>query len=127
MQKSEEDLNEQEEKDRADLEAVNELLNYASSKLIPVLSSTPLNRQSITVAQMMLETAKTKHQQTMDSLDKIRKKQKFLDKTTHSLLEKALPSKEMSEKKRKHESEKNCDKKLKTKPLGKNYKVQTFW
>ena len=73
---------------------------------------------------MILETTKTKHQQAMDSLDNIRKKQKSLDKITHNLLEKALPSKEMPEKRRK--SEENSDKKLKTKPLGKKCKDKLF-
>ena len=45
----------------------------------------------------------------MYSLEKIRKKQKYLDKTTNNLLEKALPSKEMPEKK--SESEEESDKK----------------
>ena len=51
---------EQEEKDRVDLEAADELFNEASSKLNHSLSSTPLNKLSVTVAQMMLETAKAK-------------------------------------------------------------------
>ena len=34
---------------------------------------------------MMLDTAKSKHQQAMDLLDSIREKQKSLDKTTHKL------------------------------------------
>ena len=76
---------EQEEKARADLEADDELLYEASSKLNHTLSSTSLTKQIVTVAQMMLETAKTKCQPVMDSLDKIRKKQKYLDNTTHSL------------------------------------------
>ena len=58
---------EQEEKARADLEADDELLNEASSKLNYALSSTPLKKHSFTVAQMMLETAKTNCQQAMDS------------------------------------------------------------
>ena len=49
---------EQEEKARANLEAADELLNEASPKLNRTLSSTPLNKHSVTVAQMMLETAK---------------------------------------------------------------------
>ena len=69
----------------------------------------------------MLETAKTK---TSVTLDKIRKKQKSLGKTTHSLLEKALPSKEIPEKKRK--SEENSDLKTGNRTIGKKTKVQTF-
>ena len=86
-------------------------MSEASSELNYTLSSTPLNKQSITVAHVMLEIAKSKCQQAMDSLDKIRKKQKYLDKITHNLLEKAAPSKEMPEKKRKSQSEENLIKK----------------
>ena len=50
---------EQEEKATVDLEAADELLNEASSKLNHALSSTPHNKQSVTVAQMMLGTVKT--------------------------------------------------------------------
>ena len=49
-------------------------------------------------------------------MDSIREKQKSLDRTTHKLLDKALPSTEMPEKKRKSESQgKQSGKKLKTK------------
>ena len=88
------------------------------------MSSTPLSKQSVVVAQMMLETGKTKCQQAVDSLDRIRKKQNYLDKTTHMLLEKALP-KEIPGNKRNSESEEKSDKKVKTKPLGKNEVVIT--
>ena len=66
-----EDLNEQETKARADLKAADELLNDATSKLHAALSSTPLNKQSVTVAKMMLDTTKSKCQQAMDLLDSI--------------------------------------------------------
>ena len=98
-------LNEQETKARADLKAADELLNDATSKLDAALSSTPLNKQSATVVKMMLDTAKSKYQQSMDLLDSIREKQKSLDSTTHKLLDKTLPSTEMPEKKRKSESQ----------------------
>ena len=60
LARNEEDLNEHATKARADLKAADELLNDATSKLDAALSSTPLNKQSITVAKMMLETAKSK-------------------------------------------------------------------
>ena len=60
LARNEEDLNEQETKARADLKAADELLNDATSKLDAALSSTPLNKQSVTVAKMMLDTAKSK-------------------------------------------------------------------
>ena len=35
-----------------------------------------LSKNSVTVAKMMLETAKTKHKEALEQLDKIRKRQK---------------------------------------------------
>ena len=91
-------------------------MNDAASKLDAALSSTPLNKQGITVAKMTLDTAKIKCQQVMDLLDSIREKQKSLGRTTHKLLEKALSSTEIPEKKRKSESQgKQSGKILKTK------------
>ena len=80
-------------------------MNDATSKLDEALSAKPLNKQSVTVAKMMLDTAKTKCQEAMECLDKVRKKQKSLDKSTQKLLDKALPSTEVSGKKRKTESD----------------------
>ena len=80
LAKTEEDLNEQESKARQELEAADELLNDATSKLQDALSSTTLSKNSVTVAKMMLETAKTKHKEALEQLDKIRKKQKTVDK-----------------------------------------------
>ena len=52
----------------------------------------------------------------MDLMNSIREKQKSLDRTMHKLLDKALPSTEIPEKKRKSESQgKQSGKKLKTK------------
>ena len=91
-------------------------MNDATSKLDAALSSTPLNKQGVTVAKMMLDTAKRKCKQAMDFLDSIRDKQKSLGRTTHKLLDKALPSTEMPKKKRKSEIQgKQSGKKLKTK------------
>ena len=94
LERNEEDLNEQETKAGADLKAADELLNDATSKFDAALSGIPLNKQSITVNKMMLDTTKSKCQQAMDLLDSIREKQKSLDRTTHKLLDKALPSTE---------------------------------
>ena len=77
LTRSEEDLDEKEKKARMDVEVADELLNEASSKLDDALSSTPLNKTSVTVAKMMLDTAKEKHQKAMDSLDNIRKKEEI--------------------------------------------------
>ena len=60
----------------------------------------------------MLETASVKREEAMDELDEIRKR-KSLDKSTHKLLDQALPSKETSKNKRKLESEEKSQKKLK--------------
>ena len=62
LTRSEEDLDEKEKKARMDVEVADELLNEASSKLDDALSSTPLNKTSVTVAKMMLDTAKEKCQ-----------------------------------------------------------------
>ena len=59
---------------------------------------------------MMLETAKAKHTEIMDHLADIRQKQKSLEKTTHKLLDQALPSKESDNKKRKSEGEEKSGK-----------------
>ena len=105
---SEEDLNEQEDKAREDLKAADELLNDATTKLQDALSGESLNKKSFAVAQMMLETAKAKCTEIMDHLADIRQKQKSLEKTTHKLLDQALPAKE--HKKRKSEGEEKSGK-----------------
>lgn len=45
---------------KADLKAADELLSDATAKLHDVLSATALNKQSVNVATMMLDTTKTK-------------------------------------------------------------------
>ena len=77
------------------------------------LASKPINTNSITAAKMMLETASVKREEARDELDEIRKRRKSLDKSTHKLLDQALPSKETSKSKRKLESEEKSQKKLK--------------
>ena len=51
---------EEEEVVKADLKAADELLSDSTSKLHDALSATTVNKQSVNVATMMLDTAKTK-------------------------------------------------------------------
>ena len=120
LAKSEEDLSEQEAQARQELEAADELLNDARLKLSEALACTHLNKNSVTVAQMMFETAEKKRKEAMGNLDNIRKKQKSLDKTTHKLLDQALPATGMVPKKRKGESVENPEKRLKGKATSKH-------
>ena len=114
LELTEDNLNEQEEKERQKLSVADELLKDATSKLDSALASKPINTNSITAAKMMLETAASvKREEAMDELDEIRKRRKSLDKSTHKLLDQALPSKETSKSKRKLESEEKSQKKLK--------------
>ena len=62
LAKTEEDLNEQESKAMQDLEAAEELLNDATSKLQDALTSKTLNKNSVTAATMMLKSAKETQQ-----------------------------------------------------------------
>ena len=101
-------------KKRQGRSVADELLKDATSKLDSALASKPINTNSITAAKMMLETASVKREEeAMDELDEIRKRRKSLDKSTHKLLDQALPSKETSKSKRKLESEEKSQKKLK--------------
>ena len=113
LELTEDNLNEQEEKARQKLSVADELLKDATSKLDSALASKPINTNSITAVKMMLETASIKREEAMDELDEIRKRRKSLDKSTHKLLDQALPSKETSKRKRKLESEEKSQKKLK--------------
>ena len=115
LAKTEEDLNEQESKVRQELEAADELLNDTTSKLQDALSCTTLSKNSVTVANMMLETAKTKYKEALEQLDKIRKKQKNCGQKTHDLLDQALPSENVTQTKRKSEAEEKSVKKVKRK------------
>ena len=92
-------------KKRQGRSVADELLKDATSKLDSALASKPINTNSITAAKMMLETASVKREEAMDELDEIRKRRKSLVKSTHKLLDQALPSKETSKSKRKLESE----------------------
>ena len=99
LAKSEEELTRKEAEVRADVDAADELLNDATSKLHDALSGSSVNKQSISVASMMLDTAKTKREQAMQRLDKVREKRKSLDSKRHKLLEKAIPSTKTTKKK----------------------------
>ena len=105
LELTKDNLNEQEEKARQKLSVADELLKDATSKLDSELASKPINTNSI--------TASVKREEAMDELDEIRKRRKSLDKSTHKLLDQALPSKETSKSKRKLESEEKSQKKLK--------------
>ena len=59
----------------------------------------------------MLKSAK----ETMDQLEKIRKKQKSQNKTAYDLLDKALPSSKVLQMKSKSEDDEKCAKKLRKK------------
>ena len=106
LAKSEEELNEEEVKIRADVQAADELLKEATAKLNSALETKPLNKQSVTVAQMMLEIATTKRENAMEQLDKIWNKQK-------SILDEALHRKGEPDKRRKTTAEQRCPKKVK--------------
>ncbi|KAL9971787.1 hypothetical protein ACROYT_G017994 [Oculina patagonica] len=56
------------------------------------IKSTAVNKQTVNVATMMLDTAKTKRDQAMQSLEKIGQKRKLLTDKQHRLLEKAMSS-----------------------------------
>ena len=51
-----------------------------------------MNRQSVSVATMMLGTARNKREQAMQQLKAVGEKQKSLDTKTHKLLQKTIPS-----------------------------------
>ena len=80
-------------------------------KLGNALLSTPLNKTSVTVAKMMLDTAKGKHQKLWTPWI-IRKQKKSLHETKYKLLDKALSSTEFGQKKWKSNDEEASAKKL---------------
>ena len=67
-------------------------MSDATSKLHAALSATAVNKQTVNVATMMLDTAKTKRDQAMQSLEKIGQKRKLLTDKQLKLLEKAMSS-----------------------------------
>ena len=65
LAKNKADILKDEKKAREDLEAANELLSEVTSKLHDALSASTVNRQSVNVATMVLDTARNKREQAM--------------------------------------------------------------
>ena len=55
------------------MKAADELMNNATSKLHDAISATAVNKQTVNVATMMLDTAQTKQDEAMQSLEKKKK------------------------------------------------------
>ena len=70
LEDSADTLMREEEVLKANLKAANELMSDATSKLHDALSATAVNKQTVNVATMMLDTPKTKQDQAMQSLRK---------------------------------------------------------
>ena len=85
-------------KAREDLEAADVLLSDVTSKLNDALSASTVNRQSVSVATMVLDTTRNKREQAMQQLMAMGEKRKSLDTKTHKLLQKAIPSAQPPEK-----------------------------
>ena len=83
LAKNEADILMDEKKAREYLEAAEELLSDATSILHDVLSATTVNRQSVNVATMMLDTARNKREQAMQQLKGVSEKRKPFDTKTH--------------------------------------------
>ena len=92
LTKNEADILKDEKKAREDLEAADELLSDATSKLHDVLSASTVNKQGVNVGTMMLDTARNKREQAMQQLKAVGEKRKSLDTKTHKFLQKAIPS-----------------------------------
>ena len=108
LKEDEEHLLEDEEKAKVDIEAADLLSQQANKKLQEALSMKPLNKEAITMANMMLETANKKRKAAMEDLNTVMKKQKSIQKSTHKLLDKALPTESSTGK---HAKGKNKNKK----------------
>ena len=83
LAKNEADILKDEKKAREDLEAADELLSDATSKLHDALSASTVNRESVSVATIMLDTARNKREQAMQQLKAVDEKWKTLDIKTH--------------------------------------------
>ena len=112
LAKSEEELNEEEVKIRADVEAADELLKEATAKLNSALETKPLNKQSVTVAQMMLETATTKRENAMKQIRYGISRSLLIRQHTNFWM-KLYKEKENQIKRRKTTAEQRCPKKVK--------------
>ena len=104
LAKNEADILKDEKKAREDLESTDELLSDATAKLHDALSASTVNRQSVSVATMMLDTARNKQEQAMQQLKAIGEKRTSLDTKTYKLLQKAIPSAQPPAKKSKKSS-----------------------
>lgn len=82
LQDSEDTLMREEEVVKADLKAADELMSDA----------TAVNKQTVNVATVMLDTAKTKKDLAMQQLEKIGQKRKLLSDKQLKLLEEAMSS-----------------------------------
>ena len=67
------------------MKAADELMNDETSKLHDAISATAVNKQTVNVATMMLDTAKTKQDQAMQSLEKTRTKEKTDRQTSQTV------------------------------------------
>ena len=92
LAKNKADILKDEKKAREDLEAADELLSDVTSKLHDALSASTVNRQSVSVATMVLDTARNKRELALQQLKVMGEKRKSLDTKTHKLLQKAIPS-----------------------------------
>ena len=104
LAKNEADILKDEKKASKDLEAADELLSDATSKLHDALSASTVNRQSVSVATMMLDTARNKREQAVQHLIAGGEKRKSLDTKTRKRLQKAIPSAQPPAKKSKKSS-----------------------
>ena len=92
LAKNEMDILKDEKKAREDLEAEDELLSDATSKFHDALSASTVNRQSVSVTTMILDTVRNKREQAMQQLKAVGEKRKSLHAKTHKLLQKAITS-----------------------------------
>ena len=92
MKASESDLRMEEDEILGEVRAADQLLSDASKKLQEAISGSSVDKMNITVATMMLDTAKQKREGAMKKLDEIRKRQKKLEDETDRLFDKAVPS-----------------------------------
>ena len=106
LAKSEEDLSQQEQLAREEVSAADELLKDAKLKLDEALGCTVISKSSVAAAKMMLETATAKQKEAMAKLDQIQEQRKAFRAKTHRLLDEILPSKQVTQKKRSSETEK---------------------
>ena len=91
LAKNEADVLKDEKKAREDLEAADELLSDATSKLHNVLSASTVNRQNVSIVTMMLDTARNKRKQAVLQLKTVGEKRKSLDTKAYSFFKRLFP------------------------------------